>query len=62
MVLVNKKIYKRAFQRGFNHIIWLKYEGDMIFPNQIIGYGLTVVSSGILTRTVIITAFHEILR
>jgi hypothetical protein len=32
-----RNIYKRAFQRGLNHIIWLKDEGDMIFPNQIVG-------------------------
>jgi hypothetical protein len=36
MVLMVRKIYKRAFQRELNHIIWLKDEGDMIFSNQII--------------------------
>jgi hypothetical protein len=37
MVLMVRKIYKRDIQGDLNHIIWLKDEGDMIFPNQIIG-------------------------
>jgi hypothetical protein len=31
--IFDRNICKRAFKRGLNHIIWLKDEGDMIFPN-----------------------------
>jgi hypothetical protein len=31
--IFDRNIFKRAFQRVLNHIIWLKDERDMIFSN-----------------------------